>query len=342
MLLPNTTFSGGNNETLTEKILKLDYPYKKYSMEIENVLSRFHRLKEYRPPLVKRRANIFSLPRGTPEKYIKFDNMYLYILVKEEDYDLYDNISDYFQEQERVKCKRFDQKISSYEYWQQNKIDIIKKVDELTIHNVREELYKLWYECTSFRPSLFVGFWKIFSKERSIKKVLDISMGWGDRLIGALATDIELYVGTDPNTKLFDGYKRIIEAFNGKNKAICINSGFENANVEEYGPYDLVFSSPPYFNLETYSDEITQSTHNRDLEAWYKEWLIPSLKKALNNLFTGGIMIININNIRGYTDYTIRMVKEISGHGVKYRGCIPQWSGIKNKSAQPFWIFEKI
>lgn len=342
MSMHSSSSVGGSSDGQIDDISQLDYPYKRLYIKPDEILARFNRLKTSTLALVKGRAEVFSLPRGSKTT---FDNIYLYTLVKTEDYDLYDNISDYFQEQVRVKCKRVDQKISSYEYWQKNKNDIINNVldrgDDLSVYNIRETLYGAWYECTNFRPSLFVGFYKLFNKERPIKKVLDMSMGWGDRLIGALATDIELYVGTDPNSKLFDGYNNIINTFGGKDKAICINSGFETADVEKYGPYDMVFSSPPYFNLEIYSDEVTQSIHERDLESWYSQWLIPSLRKAINNLSAGGVLIININNIRNQPDYTMRMVGEISKI-IKYRGCIPQWSGERNKSAQPFWIWQKI
>ena len=172
-------------------ISALEYPYKKYYIKLEDILSRFNRLKEYKPVLVRGRAEVFSLPRGTPDRILKFDNTYIYMKVTNEDYDLYDNISDYFQEQVRVQCKRVDQKISSYEYWQTNKNNIINNVidkgEELSIYNVREALYSAWYECTSFRPSLFVGFYKLFGKERPIKKVLDMSMGCPSSLRGRFA-----------------------------------------------------------------------------------------------------------------------------------------------------------
>ena len=45
------------------------------------------------------------------------------------------------------------------------------------------------------------------------KKILDMSSGWGDRLVGAMACNIDCYHGFDPNSCLHPGYKKMIEFF---------------------------------------------------------------------------------------------------------------------------------
>ena len=50
-------------------------------------------------------------------------------------------------------------------------------------------------ECSTHNPLII----KYFIRKFAARRVLDFSSGWGDRLIGALTSDIDLYVGVDPN-----------------------------------------------------------------------------------------------------------------------------------------------
>lgn len=333
--------------TALEQISKItgdSFPYKKYSTNVGAILERFDRLKKYSPTIRKGYAPVYNLPRDTPRDLLKYNGENQYIYVSSECYDKYDNISDYFQEHIRLQCTRYDLSDSSSEWWNKNKEQVVKtaleKYNIITAHTLREVMYSLHYECTSFKPSLFVAFAKLFSP----KKVLDISSGWGDRLIGAIASEIELYVGVDPNKKLYAGYDKIIKTLPGKTKAVMIQSGFETADISEYGPFDMMLTSPPYYDLEKFTDEEGQSIDSfKSLESWYNNFLIFSIKKVIDNIRSGGHIVININDIRGQEDYVIRMVKDVNKlTSVKYKGCLPQYTGIKNKSAQPFWVWMKL
>ena len=324
-----------------EEVL-FEYPFKKLSMTDIEVLDRFERLKRYTLDIETGKFRIANLPKTDP-KLLKFGPhpASQYMRVRDTDYEEYDNISDYFNEECRVKCKRYDQEISSFEYWNKNREDVIKyakkNYKDTSAHSLRESLYKLHYECTTFKPSLMVGLIKMFN----LKSVLDISAGWGDRLIGALAANIDVYYGIDPNKCVHEGYKRIVKFLDSKTDVRLAEVEFEKAILPDM-LFDGVISSPPYFNLETYSDEASQSIHGRNLEQWFNDFLMFSLRRALDHIRPGGVLIININNISAKEDYTIRMVEAVNKFkDVEYLGCLPQWTGDLKKSAQPFWIWRK-
>jgi len=101
--------------------------------------------------------------------------------------------------------------------------------------------------------------------------MLDISAGWGDRMVAAIATDLECYHGFDPNTALQPGHDQLREAFvepGDRNRFQVTYSGFEGATLAP-GTYDLVLTSPPFFNFEIYTSLPGQSVDTYPtLDAW--------------------------------------------------------------------------
>ena len=43
------------------------------------------------------------------------------------------------------------------------------------------------------------------------QSVLDFTMGWGGRLIGACAYNVPMYIGIDANKNLIEPYKKMID-----------------------------------------------------------------------------------------------------------------------------------
>lgn len=148
--------------------------------------------------------------------------------------------------------------------------------------------------------------------------VYDPSCGWGGRLLGALSAGgnrLFHYVGTDPNTdhNLTDGrtkYHAIGEFFNEKvrgNKLFDTRNSYEifqlgsevigqNPDFQKYrGKVDMVFTSPPYFSKEVYSDDPEQSCHKFDqYEAWRDGFLRPTLETAVEYLKSDRYLLWNI------------------------------------------------
>ena len=160
-----------------------------------------------------------------------------------------------------------------------------------------------FYIASQFRPSVAKCIYRLFDA----KNVLDPSSGWGDRLCGFLATpQTERYLGFDPNLSLHYGYNeqiklygKALEPLYGIKKKVKIHkSGSEVFDYKnEKGKFDLVFTSPPYFDTEIYSDDEGQSSKlYKTSDAWLNDFMFRMLEKTWDTLRDGGIMAMNITN----------------------------------------------
>jgi ubiquinone/menaquinone biosynthesis C-methylase UbiE len=320
-----------------------DFPYKRLSMDIKDVDKRFNNLKSYQFTFVNMPYTIRNIPGNFyKNKKLKYHD----ILIRNEvsDYLNYNLISDYFMDECRMQAKRYDQALTPFEYWNQNKNAVIayakKHYGQANAYTLREAIYKLAGEVTEFRATLMVGFIKMFKAT----KILDISSGFGSRLIGSMVMDVT-YVGVDPNTCLMPHYQEMIQHFAiDPNKYIMIQSPFETAVLPDM-TFDLILTSTPYAWLEHYSDETTQSTFNKNLDEWFDEFLMASLIKAWKVLESKGYMVIIINDIYNVAHYTEKMVQIFTKitKDATFLGVISYSEFVDNKprSAQPSWVWIK-
>ena len=259
-----------NNECVYEKarknkdiiIKKIDYPYLKYYTTEERIRNNFNNLKKFSSSVVHEQYNLQSLPHI---KDLKYDNKYYLIIDKPDEYKNIEVISDYFNEVCRVHCRFISANESVYSFFRtkyNNIIDYLQKNDlEISIENMREAIWSNGpRECSTFKPKLI----KFFIELYSARKILDISSGWGDRLVGVMASDIDEYDGFDPNPCLHKNYKEMIDFFKrdvvNKNAVYTIKElPFEEAELKQ-NYYDLVMTSPPYFTMEIYDDNPKTNT----------------------------------------------------------------------------------
>lgn len=162
--------------------------------------------------------------------------------------------------------------------------------------------------------------------------VWDPSAGWGGRLIGALSYNRQLpsgqmqslmYYGTDPNSAFYaDGdsvYNVIRDTYNRVRNGLSILDESHNANVYQLGSEqfhttdafhtyqgrgDLVFTSPPYFNREAYSDDATQSYKKfSSYDRWRDEFLRSTIQNAYAFLNHNRYFLWNISDMKIGLDY---------------------------------------
>jgi hypothetical protein len=332
------------------------YPYKNLTLKDADAHDMFQNLQGYLPELVNEPYRVKNI---TFMKNFVFQGKPTILFQRPEDYMKYNTLSDYFQEECRLKCKRYDQSLSPYDYWFENTEKTIEytinKYKKINFYTLRESLYELILECTTFRPTVMVSIIKLFGG----RNILDFSSGWGDRLLGAMACDniIDFYCGVDPNSCLHPNYKKMIEFFDkDPNKYVMIKSEFQSAIVP-VKEYNLIFTSPPYFIIEKYTDEPTQSTYgsdeesdtesdsgNKNLDAWLHNFLFFSLKKCWDLLTDMGHMIININDMRDSFKFVEKMLNYINKlQNSEYLGVISYGMKKDNKyvSPQPIWIWRK-
>lgn len=121
--------------------------------------------------------------------------------------------------------------------------------------------------------------------------VMDPFCGFGGRLVGAMMKNIN-YIGIDLNKDLETGYNKLLNDFGEKTKS-KVELLFQDSNAVDYtaykNKYDMVFTSPPYENIEIY-----KHSEKKTIEEWakfYKE----VFQKLWDNLQPCGTYIININ-----------------------------------------------
>jgi 16S rRNA G966 N2-methylase RsmD len=274
-----------------DKYLKLDYPYYNlyYKFNKKNIMND---IKNFSPEIYYYKFD--KLKNMNIEKYILNNSQYFIIKDTYEKTSNINNITDYFSESVRVKCK-FGNYLSPKEYWDKNKIEILKKTyqkyKKLSIYNIRETIFYNTKLCNNFRVSVALSVLQYFKPN----KWLDISAGWGDRLLSAIFYKIKLYVSTDPNLDLHPCYQNMVETFVPESKRknfIIYKNGFLEAPIKEE-KFDIVFSSPPFFTLEIYSDHKENSVVRYNSEkSWCDNFFVNSLIKAYNLLKKNGHIIL--------------------------------------------------
>ena len=146
--------------------------------------------------------------------------------------------------------------------------------------------------------------------------IYDYSCGWGARLLGALAPRFNYtYYGTDPNSELnvqLNDFAEFITDTLDDDKYLpdgTLNprykkrydircQGSEFFVPEWEGKVDVAFSSPPYFNVEKYCEETTQSsTKNDTYEDWVNLFVVPTTQNIWRYVKPGGYCLINLKNL---------------------------------------------
>lgn len=173
--------------------------------------------------------------------------------------------------------------------------------------------------------------------------IYDPSMGFGGRLMGALSLrDRPIhYIGTDPNTEnwipdlgisRYEYMQRVFRShvkWGPDFKGTYICSGSEdvasNSEFKNYrGQVDFIFTSPPYFAAEIYSEESTQSAMKfRTYEAWRDNFLRPTLTTCAAWLKSGRNMAFNIADVNiNSTQYPLERdtVEILKQQGLDYVG----------------------
>jgi hypothetical protein len=151
--------------------------------------------------------------------------------------------------------------------------------------------------------------------------VFDPSAGFGSRMAAALLGGFD-YVATDPNKdlcKIFPKFKSFLVDtgfVRGDQRCDIFCQGSEVFIPELEGKVDFAFTSPPYFNLEKYSDDDAASTKNYgNFRLWGKEYVAPTIFNIRSYLKVGGCVGINIKNLPGLPLYDVwrRVFQAVGG-----------------------------
>jgi len=210
-------------------------------------------------------------------------------------------------------------------------------------------------------------------------KVYDPCSGWGGRLLGSLCSNLPIhYIGTEVNGRNYHSYDELEHFYkrcfyeelkqshpkeNIKEETYVI--GLDDGNTQEVwfegsevihqnkmfmdkheNTIDLVFTSPPYFDREQYSEDEDQSYLKfPDYDNWLEGYLERTLLTAYELLKVDRYCIINIcdikvgNNIIPLEQDTIRTAMKVGFDYVGKMGmCMTRMIGLNPTNSKNFWL----
>lgn len=277
---------------------KVPYPYNEYTED--EVVMQFKNLS---------RINVYECVKVGVDGFTKWNYKRPFSGVVFTGNVKYNVISNYFQYKNRLNCPT-KRGCSAVEAWQTGKAmpNALASLWRLiTPHCLRKDNFRktmgIQHQIASqFRPHIAKTIYDIFDCET----VLDLSCGWGDRLAGFYTSKATKYIGFDPNTTSFEIYKNQIELYDklapGKETKLY-NLPAEDVPYDEIEDesVDMVFTSPPYFAVEKYSEgeyEDTQSWKRYQTpQSWRDDFLFNIIEKVWSKVKVGGHLAINITDV---------------------------------------------
>jgi hypothetical protein len=168
---------------------------------------------------------------------------------------------------------------------------IKKNKPYLTDTKIGKQVFNLYYGGISiFRPTTAA---KLYNQIQPRPQcILDFTMGWGGRLVGAAILNVPKYIGIDSNNNLEEPYKKMVEYLSSKTETI-FDLKFQDALTVDYSTldYDMVFTSPPYYNKEVYGSKNAPYKTNAE---WDEKFYKPLFETTWDNLKSGGHYCLNI------------------------------------------------
>ena len=151
----------------------------------------------------------------------------------------------------------------------------------------------------NFRPTASKAMIERFTSDHD--RILDFCAGFGGRMLGSSCLKRH-YVGIDASTEQVNGLQNLNKAI----KKYSLGSAeIQHGSAEEILPtmasssFDLIFTSPPYFNLEKYSYNEKQSYIRYPSYALWKERFLKTIIEESSRLLKrGGYLVINIADTR--------------------------------------------
>lgn len=230
--------------------------------------------------------------------------------------------------------------ISPLEAWKNPALReaIIEEANNHKHSSLRNSLYANTRCVWAFPPMVMRIMVELAGKTQ---RVFDPCAGWGDRLVGALASGVN-YTGCDPNTSMTKVYQRMISHYRSRGKYEVHTCPVEDFSPEE-SAYDLAFTSPPYFDLEHYSNDPDQSFLRYPTpEAWRNGFLRGLLAVCGTALRPGGLLALNINDApseSGRIPLVQYLMEDASDHGFVPCGMLSMATGNFNRSSEGIYCF---
>lgn len=129
--------------------------------------------------------------------------------------------------------------------------------------------------------------------------IYDFSSGFGGRMLGALTSENNYtYIAVEPCEETFNNLQilgKYIEDVTKRENSYELHMVGSEEFVGELCSVDFAFSSPPYFNLEQYSNEESQCYMKYPtLDKWFDGYVQPTIRNIYNMLKDDCYYAVNI------------------------------------------------
>ena len=104
---------------------------------------------------------------------------------------------------------------------------------------------------------------KRFIEKYKPTSIFDPCAGWGERLLTAACYNIP-YKGQDINEKLQEPYQKLIDSYNLTDQSVTIVDSSTTKNKA-----DCLFTCPPYFDTEIYTENGAENLNENDFLKWW-------------------------------------------------------------------------
>lgn len=216
----------------------MDFPYYSYFTNINQIMLDFEKLKSFKP-IIRTNDNNTALESLTINGK-RFKN---YVIVENyKRYYLLHKITDFFSQRCRVLCEfRYPDgsRLNELQAFKKHKDDIYYNVSKhnnnVNYMTIEEYMYNTYKRCTLFKTTVSLAILHLFKP----KVWIDISSGWGDRLISAIVYGKCKYYGTDPSECQKTHYQTIIDTFvspKDKKNYKLQKIGYEKTHIQTIVP----------------------------------------------------------------------------------------------------------
>ena len=194
------------------------------------------------------------------------------------------NFFEFLENIDEFKKKKFIQNMLTYYK------DVKNKNNTKNEYIVYKEVYNICISAINIMRPL--NCMEIYTKYNA-KRVLNFCAGWGGSTVAAAALNLEAYYGVEINCDLKSAYDNMVSYFKETKKVGTeFNIQFCDAAAADYSLmlYDIVFSSPPYYFIEKYANNLDYKSKADMDDKFYR----PVFSKTYLHLKKNGHFIINI------------------------------------------------
>jgi hypothetical protein len=144
------------------------------------------------------------------------------------------------------------------------------------------------------------------------KRVFDPCSGWGGRMLGTLAAGQDTYYcGCEPDKNTCNGLLNILSDSaipeSDSDRAEIWNEPVEKVlpQIMKEDKYDMILTSPPYFNLELYTSGEQSTIAYPTWDEWVDKWLKSVILGCLSCLQESGTSCWSVKNFRSNKLYPL-------------------------------------